>query len=240
MTMFGKFCILMLLKMVVKMKVTIDTRETDRIRPAMFYFSINNNVSVQELETGDFLFEDGEKQAVFEYKTMADFINSVTEGRVFNQAIDQQREFMNHFVIVEGTDEDRKTVTDDLYYSTGLTFTKKQFYGAITRLNTFTTVIRVPNRKTAFEVMEQQAKKCFDEKAIAKVFPKSEGNSAFRFLCYCCQGVGPVTAEKIVEELKLKNLEDVMNLTKTDLMKINRIGDVTASSILEQVRMDCS
>jgi len=240
MTMFGKFCILMLLKMVVKMKVTIDTRETDRIRPAMFYFSINNNVSVQELETGDFLFEDGEKQAVFEYKTMADFINSVTEGRVFNQAIDQQREFMNHFVIVEGTDEDRKTVTNELYYSTGLTFTKKQFYGAITRLNTFTTVIRVPNRKTAFEVMEQQAKKCFDEKAIAKVFPKSEGNSAFRFLCYCCQGVGPVTAEKIVEELKLKNLEDVMNLTKTDLMKINRIGDVTASSILEQVRMDCS
>ena len=222
------------------MKVTIDTRETDRIRPAMFYFSINNNVSVQELETGDFLFEDGEKQAVFEYKTMADFINSVTEGRVFNQAIDQQREFMNHFVIVEGTDEDRKTVTDDLYYSTGLTFTKKQFYGAITRLNTFTTVIRVPNRKTAFEVMEQQAKKCFDEKAIAKVFPKSEGNSAFRFLCYCCQGVGPVTAEKIVEELKLKNLEDVMNLTKTDLMKINRIGDATASSILEQVRLDCS
>ncbi|MBE6503720.1 MAG: hypothetical protein E7Z76_05470 [Methanobrevibacter sp.] len=240
MTMFGKFCILMLLKMVVKMNVTIDTRETDRIRPAMFYFSINNNVSVQELETGDFLFEDGEKQAVFEYKTMADFINSVTEGRVFNQAIDQQREFMNHFVIVEGTEEDRKTVTDELYYSTGLTFTKKQFYGAITRLNTFTTVIRVPNRKTAFEVMEQQAKKCFDEKAIAKVFPKSEGNSAFRFLCYCCQGVGPVTAEKIVEELKLKNLEDVMNLTKTDLMKINRIGDVTASSILEQVRLDCS
>jgi len=240
MTMFGKFCILMLLKMVVKMKVTIDTRETDRIRPAMFYFSINNNVSVQELETGDFLFEDGEKQAVFEYKTMADFINSVTEGRVFNQAIDQQREFMNHFVIVEGTDEDRKTVTNELYYSTGLTFTKKQFYGAITRLNTFTTVIRVPNRKTAFEVMEQQAKKCFDEKAIAKVFPKSEGNSAFRFLCYCCQGVGPVTAEKIVEELKLKNLEDVMNLTKTDLMKINRIGDATASSILEQVRLDCS
>jgi len=222
------------------MNVIIDTRETDRIRPAMFYFSINNNVSVQELETGDFLFEEDEKQAVFEYKTMSDFINSVTEGRVFNQAIDQQREFKNHFVIVEGTDEDRKTVTDDLYYSTGLTFTKKQFYGAIARLNTFTTVIRVPNRKTAFEVMEQQAAKCFDNKAIAKVFPKSEGNSAFRFLCYCCQGVGPVTAEKIVEELKLKNLEDVMNLTKTDLMKINRIGDATASSILEQVRLDCS
>ena len=222
------------------MNVIIDTRETDRIRPAMFYFSINNNVSVQELETGDFLFEEDEKQAVFEYKTMADFINSVTEGRVFNQAIDQQRQFKNHFVIIEGTEEERKTVTNDLYYSTGLSFTKQKFYGAIARLNTFTTVLRVPDRKTAFEAMEQQAVKCFDGKAIAKVFPKSEGNSAFRFLCYCCQGVGPVTAEKIVDELKLKNLEDVMNLTKKDLMNINRIGDATASSILEQVRMDCS
>ena len=222
------------------MNVIIDTRETDRIRPAMFYFSINNNVSVQELETGDFLFEEDEKQAVFEYKTMSDFINSVTEGRVFNQAIDQQRQFKNHFVIIEGTEEDRKTVTNDLYYSTGLSFTKQQFYGAIARLNTFTTVLRVPDRKTAFEAMEQQAVKCFDGKAIAKVFPKSEGNSAFRFLCYCCQGVGPVTAEKIVDELKLKNLEDVMNLTKKDLMNINRIGDATASSILEQVHMDCS
>ena len=222
------------------MNVIIDTRETDRIRPAMFYFSINNNVSVQELETGDFLFEKDEKQAVFEYKTMSDFINSVTEGRVFNQAIDQQRQFKNHFVIIEGTEEDRKTVTNDLYYSTGLSFTKQQFYGAIARLNTFTTVLRVPDRRTAFEAMEQQATKCFDEKAVAKVFPKSEGNSAFRFLCYCCQGVGPVTAEKIVDELKLENLEDVMNLTKNDLMNINRIGDATASSILEQVRMDCS
>ena len=96
------------------MNVIIDTRETDRIKPAMFYFSINNNVSVQELETGDFLFEEDEKQAVFEYKTMADFINSVTEGRVFNQAIDQQRQFKNHFVIIEGTEEERKTVTNDL------------------------------------------------------------------------------------------------------------------------------
>ena len=222
------------------MKVTIDSRETDRIRPAMFYFSINNSISVEELATGDFIFEEDGKKAVFEYKTMSDFINSVTEGRVFNQAIDQQREFANHFVIIEGSDEERQKLCDEKYYATGVSFTKAQFYGAIARLNTFTTVIRVPNRKTAFEVMEQQAIKCFDDKAIAKVFPKSEGNSAFRFLCYCCCGVGPVTAEKIVDELELENLEDVLNLSKKDLMNINGIGEVTASSILEQIRMDCS
>ena len=222
------------------MKVTIDARETDRIRPAMFFFALHNNVSVEELETGDYLFEDNDKQTVFEYKTMADFINSVNEGRVFNQAIDQQRQFANHFVIIEGTDEDREKICQELYFSTGVGFSKAQFYGAIARLNTFTTVLRVPNRRTAFEVMEQQAKKCFDDKAVAKTFPKSEGNSAFRYLCYCCQGVGSKTAEKIVAELKLNNLEDIMSLKKDDLMSIHRIGESTATTILKQVREDCS
>lgn len=222
------------------MKVIIDSRENDRIRPAMFYFSINNSVSVEELETGDYIFEENGNKAVFEYKTMQDFINSVTEGRVFNQAIDQQREFENHFVIIEGTDEDRKKLSDEKYYSSGVSFTKAQFYGAIARLNTFTTVLRVPNRKTAFEVMEQQAIKCFDDKAVAKVFPKSEGNPAFRYLCYCCQGVGSKTAEKIVNELELNNLEDILQLKKDSLMSIYRIGESTADSILEQVRKDCT
>ena len=222
------------------MKVTIDTRETERIRPAIFFFSINNTVSIEELNTGDFIFEENNKKAVFEYKTMSDFINSVQEGRIFNQAIDQQREFANHFVIIEGTDDDMKEISDKLYYSSGVSFTKKQFYGAIARLNTFTTVLRVPNRKTAFEVMEQQSKKCFDDKAIAKTFPKSEGNSAFRYLCYCCQGVGSKTAEKIVNELKLNNLNDIISLKKEDLMSIHRIGESTATTILEQVRKDCS
>lgn len=222
------------------MNVIIDSRETDRIRAAIFFYSLRNTVSVEELPIGDYIFEDKGKQAVFEYKTMSDFINSVSEGRVFNQAIDQRNEFKNHFVIIEGTDEDMKKLSDEKYWSTGLNFTKKQFYGAISRLNTFTTVLRVPNRKTAFEVMEQQAIKCFDEGVLAKTFPKSEGNSAFRYLSYCCRGVGSKTAEKIVEELKLNNLEDILNMEKEDLMSIHRIGDTTADTILSQIRNDVS
>ena len=224
----------------VKMKVFVDSRETDRIKPAMFYFSLKNSVSIVELETGDYIFEEDGKQVVFEYKTMPDFINSVTEGRVFNQAIDQQSQFEHHFVIIEGTDEDMKKICSDRYYSTGVSFSKEQFYGAISRLNTFTTVIRVPDRKTAFEVMEQQTKKCLDDKAVAKSFPKSEGNSAFRFLCYCCRGVGSKTAEKIVDELSLNNLKDVIDLKKDDLVSLSGIGDAKATNILEQVRTDFS
>ena len=222
------------------MKVFIDTRETDRIKPAMFYFSTKNSVSVEELDIGDYIFEEDEKQVVFEYKTMTDFINSVTEGRVFNQAIDQQSQFLYHFVIIEGTDEEMQKICSDRYYSTGVSFSKAQFYGAIARLNTFTTVIRAPNRKTAFEIMEVQSKKCFDDKAVAKSFPKSEGNAAFRYLCYCCNRIGSKTAELIVDELSLNNLEDIIALKKDELTNIYGIGDATADIILEQVRKDCS
>ena len=222
------------------MKVFIDTRETDRIKPAMFYFSTKNSVSVEELDIGDYIFEEDEKQVVFEYKTMTDFINSVTEGRVFNQAIDQQSQFLYHFVIIEGTDEEMQKICSDRYYSTGVSFSKAQFYGAIARLNTFTTVIRAPNKKTAFEIMEVQSKKCFDDKAVAKSFPKSEGNAAFRYLCYCCNRVGSKTAELIVDELSLNNLEDIIALKKDELTNIYGIGDATADTILEQVRKDCS
>ena len=222
------------------MKVFIDTRETDRIKPALFHFSVKNSVSVEELDIGDYIFEEDEKQVVFEYKTMSDFINSVTEGRVFNQAIDQQSQFLYHFVIIEGTDEEMQKICSDRYYSTGVSFSKAQFYGAIARLNTFTTVIRAPNRKTAFDIMEVQSKKCFDDKAVAKSFPKSEGNAAFRYLCYCCNRIGSKTAELIVNELSLNNLEDIIALKKDELTSIYGIGDATADTILEQVRKDCS
>lgn len=222
------------------MRVYIDTRETDRIKPAMFYFSKNNSVSVVELESGDYIFVDDGKRVVFEYKTMEDFITSVNGGRVFNQAIDQQTQFLYHFVIIEGTDEEMQKICSDRYYSTGVSFSKAQFYGAIARLNTFTTVLRVPNRKTAFELMEVQSKKCMDEKAVAKSFPKSEGNAAFRYLCYCCNRIGSNTAEKIVDELSLNNLEDIIALKRDDLTGIYGIGDATADTILEQVRKDCS
>lgn len=222
------------------MKVIIDSREHDRINAGMFFYAQNNTVSVEELKTGDYLFIDNEKQVVFEYKTMSDFINSVNEGRVFNQAIKQRNQFNNHFIMIEGTDDDRKKLSNEKYHITGMSFTKAQFYGAIARLNTYTTVIQAPNQKTAFEMMELQAKKCLDDESIAKTFPKSEGNSAFRYLCYCCEGVGKKTAERIVRDLKLNNLNDILSITKKDLVEVHRVGSILADNILEQIGKDAS
>lgn len=62
------------------MNVVVDFREQTRIKEAKEYYG---DITVSELDTGDFLFDE---EVVFEYKTFEDFIASIFDGRVFNQA----------------------------------------------------------------------------------------------------------------------------------------------------------
>ena len=221
--------------------VEIDSREKSRIKPALFFFSDNNNsVNVAELEVGDYVFTDENtgKQVAFEYKTCEDFINSVNENRIFNQAIDQANTFDFHFIVLEYTDEQRVDICDELHWRNNITFTKNQFYSAIASLNTYTTVISAHNTKTCFELMQYQAKKCLQEKAVFKKLKKVSNNSAFNYLNNCVKGIGNKTAENITTELDLHNLEDLLNLDKPMLLTINGVGNKTADSILNKIKND--
>lgn len=81
----------------------IDTREKDRIKSASKYYTKQGlEVEVSELEVGDYIFTDGNDSVVFEFKTIADFVSSIQDRRVFNQAISQAEEFNHHFVVIQG------------------------------------------------------------------------------------------------------------------------------------------
>ena len=220
--------------------VTIDSKEKGRIKPALFFFGANNTVSVEDMQYGDYVFTDEKTQqtCAFEYKTCSDFINSVTENRIFNQAIEQANNFNYHFVCIEYTEELRKRLSEDLWYRQKLSFSKSQFYGAIARLNTYTTVITANNQRTCFELMEKQARKCFDNKTIQKSLKKITKNSAMNYLTNCCYGIGTKTAENITGELKLFTLQDLLNLDKPMLLTVNGIGEKTADKILSNIKND--
>ncbi len=222
------------------MIVSIDAKEKDRIRQALFFFGQNNHVSVEDMEYGDYVFTDentGQTCAV-EYKTCSDFITSVTENKIFNQAINQAEHFNYHFVCIEYTDELRKKLSENLWFYKKISFSKSQFYGAIARLNTYTTVISAYNTKTCFELMEKQAKKCFDDKTVHKSLKKVTKNSAMNYLTNCCYGIGIKTAENITADLKLFTLEDLLNLDKPLLLTVNGVGEKTADKILNQIKND--
>lgn len=216
------------------MELLVDSREQKRIEQAQVYFKNNEDlgeqyeVTVKELPTGDYVFNN---QVCFEYKTMPDCMSSIVDGRIFNEAIRQSETYPHHFVIIQGTNRDRKRALE--YAGISL----KHYYGAIARLNKYTTVINCTDlTEDAFYQMHVQAKKCLDDKDIkVKHFDVKSGNPAFNALCYCLDDVADGRAKNIVNTLGLKTWSDVYHLTKEDLLKVSGIGDVIADSIICQI-----
>lgn len=213
------------------LKLLVDSREQKRITQAKEYFTkeLKYQVIQKELPTGDYIFND---KVCFEYKTQSDFISSIIDGRVFNEAIRQSETYPYHFVIIQGTNRDRKQA---LKYAGS--FTIKQYYGAIARLNTYTTVINSTGLlEDAFYQMHVQAMKCLDDKDIKiKHFDVKSGNPAFNALCYCLDDISGTRAKNIVNHLKLKTWSDVYHLTKSDLLKVPGIGETLSESIIHQI-----
>ena len=87
--------------------VTIDDREKQsRIEKATEYFEEQGDtVRIKHLDIGDYIIN---KHCVFEYKRLDDFVKSVKNRRVFNQAVDQSVNFKYHFVVVVSTDRQRR------------------------------------------------------------------------------------------------------------------------------------
>lgn len=213
------------------MNVKIDTRERKRIKQAEEYYkSLNYDVSVEQLETGDYVFDD---KVVFEYKTYSDMFTSIMDRRVFDESLRQSEKYPYHFVIIVGNDKDRKNTMYRLY-KMRIKFTMKQYYGAVARLNTYTNVIFAPNTSKAFKIMKCQAEKCLDSKPMIRELNKKSENVALNILMFLPE-IKYNRAKNICETLDLHTVEDLMNLTREDLMSVKRIGGTIADNILRHL-----
>ena len=217
--------------------ILIDDREKNsRIKNATEHYTTryNDNVTVKHLPFGDFIFEN---QVVFEYKTISDFVKSVQSGRVFNQAIDQSTTFKYHFVIIVSTERERRGYFNKLKHigNSRLYFDEYKYIGAISRLNTFTTVIQANTEKEAFTYMRSQARKCLDNKHIIKRLERKTDNPCFNYLMNI-KHISDRKAELIVKELELETLTDLLNVTNNDLQAIDGIGPNTAGVIIKSIK----
>lgn len=218
------------------MLVQIDSREKNRVKSASEYYkSQGMDVEVCELEIGDYLFD---KQVVFEMKTIADFIASINDHRVFNEAINQAENFDYHYVVIFGDDHTRaKCISMSRNYREVNYF---QYLGAIASLNRYTTVIESysPLINEAYYRMLITAKKCLQNKPIIKKFERKEKNAAFNYLAYCVYGVSAKRANDIVQTLGLKTLDDILHLDHDMLTGVDGIGDRLASKIMITIGRD--
>lgn len=217
------------------MKVAISDKELSRISKAEKYFGdeLGLDVSVENLEYGDYVFDD---KVAFEYKTMSDFISSIQDHRVFNECINQAENFDWHYLIIQGNEHDRsKCLAMTKHY---IPVTIFQYHGAIASINRYSTVMEVysPFINESFYKMYIQAKKDLSDKPVVKKFPRKDKNYAFNWLCYCNYGINDKKAQLIVDELGLKTLDDLQQLTYEDLTSIKGIKDKLANRILGGLR----
>ena len=218
------------------MKVQISDKEQTRIPKAeKYYQELGLETEVCNLEIGDYIFNE---QVCFEYKTMADYIASIQDHRAFNESINQAEHFDWHYLVIQGNEHERtKLLAMTKNYQPVNLF---QYHGSIASINRYSTVMEVysPYLNEAFYKMYIQAKKDLQQKPIVKKFPKKHKNSAFNYLAYCVYGVSAKRANEIVYTCHLNTLEDLLNLTHQDLIKIDGIGEKLASKILDSISED--
>ncbi|MEE3417583.1 MAG: ERCC4 domain-containing protein, partial [Prevotella sp.] len=160
------------------MKIIVDTREhgphgltsTRKSRAQEYYSSKGYDCEIQQLTYGDYLFNN---QVVFEYKLIDDLMKSITNGRLFDECVNQTVTYPYSYLIVEGNLQDyildswesyivRKQYTYD--YQKYIKSTYARYEGAIRRVQTICPVIYAASESVAFQEMLLQAQKCCESK----------------------------------------------------------------------------
>ena len=216
------------------MLVQISDKEQTRIKPAEKYFTeLGCETEITNLQYGDYVFDN---KVAFEYKTIQDFIASIQDNRVFNEAINQAENFDWHYVIIQGTEAERaKGLAMTKHYRPVTIF---QYHGSIASINRYSTVIEcyTPWLNESFYKMYIQAKKVLQDKPIVKRFGKKDKNPVFNFLCHDVYGINKHKAKIIVDELELNTLTDLLQLTTENLTTIDGIGESTANRIIQAIK----
>lgn len=187
---------------------------------------------VKQLRFGDYVCGN----VVIEYKTTIDFVQSLLDGRLKKETIDQANHFPYHFVFVVG-DIDVACYTIKRYTKM-VNFHKTRFYSAMASLLTYTNVVVLKTEKDAFQLMKYVFEKCNDtNRRIVRPVEKLSRNPCYNFLV----GVPRISqrrAENICTLHNLKTLRDLMRLDKKKLMAVDGIGESLADEILRALGRD--
>ena len=227
--------------------LVIDAREQKRIETAKNYFTPFadiEKVTVEQLEVGDYIFENKGLTCGFEYKTSTDFLSSILNKRVFKECIGLRETVDYPFLIIEGNIPYAK---DKLYYSAQQTITNDQIQGAIYRLRCILPVIIVENplvpsdkkdddlETLCFnEMYKQQQKGCDGKTPYYKELCADKHKNPAISLLMMQYGLSLTSAENIAEELNLNTQKQFFEFTKEELLSIKGIGEKKASRILKQ------
>lgn len=214
--------------MISDLKIYMDSREHKERRKyaERRFYSWGVDYEVKQLRYGDYVCGN----TVIEWKTTVDFIQSLLDGRLKKETIDQANHFPFHFVFVVGSID--MACYQIKTYTKLKNFHKTRFYSAVASLVTYTNVLLFQNERDAFQCMRYVFEKCNDtNRRVVKPVEKLSRNPCYNFLV----GVPRINqrrAENIVALHNLKTLNDLMKMNKKKLMAVDGIGESLADEIL--------
>jgi len=220
--------------------VTVDPREKDRKQRAVdFYTGKGHEAQVEMLDVGDYLFDNS---VVFEYKEISDFMSSIKDNSVFNEAANQSLEYKYHYVIIVGDVRDylnsswafaRTRRAFNGRYDKFLAANLGQYYGALRRLRVFTIPIEISGEENAFQEMLLQSVKCLDGKSkyYSNVTRQVESQDPVDVLLTSTKNISIKKSEAIRKHHTINNVYDLMKLTVNDFKLVDGIGEKSANNV---------
>lgn len=227
------------------MDILIDSREKSRRERASAYYSDKgHNAAIDTLDVGDYIFSD---QVVFEYKEISDFMGSILNESLFNEAANQSFKYPYHYVMVVG--DVRNYLNDQWYYVNNrwnnrydkyLANNLSRYYGALRRLRTFTVPVECRNEENAFQEMLLQSIKCLDGKSkyYSNVTRPVKSQDAVDVLLTSVKNISTKKAHTIKEHYTINNIYDLLSLTEENFSEVNGIGKTTSSNIYNFLHKD--
>ncbi|MEK9788971.1 MAG: ERCC4 domain-containing protein [Candidatus Woesearchaeota archaeon] len=210
------------------MKIFIDNRE----KKSGIGFDLNKlkiDYEFCKLDIGDYLLSE---KCIVERKTISDFLASLIDGRLFNQAKNLKDNFDKVLIIVEGD-------SSELYWSRDIS--ENAIISALLslKLDYGISVIYSEDIEFTSIILKNLLRREYREKndvlsfRIGKRFWTLEEEQ--KYLIEGLPGVGPKLASALLDEFKTP--EKIFNASEKDLQNVEKIGKKKAEkikSVLEQ------
>lgn len=206
--------------------ILADMRETrSPVLPRLQELGVQ--VKVGELEIGDYIISGS---IAIERKTAIDFISSIQDGRLFNQAGKMKLNFPRPIFLIEGD-----------VYSTRSKIAREAIDGALSFLVCIEgiSVLYVRNPTAAADLIYRMAKHAQHGLGYDVAFRRGKVEPGRHESLFCIEGVvgvGPTTAIKALK--RFRSTHAFMNASVQDLMTIPGIGKSKAERIFNSIRWE--
>jgi len=205
------------------LRIVADEREKRSGIPDLLYKKYGILVSYRVLPVADYVISE---RVAVERKSVSDFLKSLSDGRLFDQAKRLKEAYPRPFIIVEGSWDQVKFSEASKGASSALASLVYDFnigiIYALTKEDTARVLKFLAER-------EQRESKRIPTKALGKP-PMNDIREWQLFLVQCLPGVGPKLAERLLD--KFGSVRAVYNASVIELSKVEGMGLNKAKNIV--------